>query len=89
MSTINQDFLHGFAEATGLTRPEAETEWAGFSYQLTTEERENLVNGGFEAGRAEGARFRRIYAENEAELAVAGTQGPNGNTSESRCAISS
>ena len=52
MSTINQDFLHGFAEATGLTRAEAETEWSGFSYQLSTEERENLENGGSEAGRA-------------------------------------
>ena len=73
MSTINQDFLHGFAEATGMTRAEAETEWAGFSYQLSTEERENLENGGSEAGRAEGARFRKIYPENKAESAKVAT----------------
>jgi len=61
MSMINQDFLNGFAQATGMTIPEAETEWAAFSYQLSVEEREKLESGGSEAGRSEGARFLKIY----------------------------
>jgi hypothetical protein len=65
MSTVNQDFLNEFAEATGMSSPEAETEWMAFSYQLSAEEREKLENGGSEAGRSEGARFLKIYPVNE------------------------
>ena len=65
MSIVNQDFLNGFAESTGMTSPEAETEWAAFSYQLSAQEREILENAGYEAGRGEGARFLRIYPPGE------------------------
>ena len=65
MSTINEDFLNGFAEATGITCLEAKTEWAAFSYQLSAEEREKLENGGSEVGRSEGARFLKIYPVSE------------------------
>ncbi len=50
-----------------MTIPVAETEWASFSYQLSAEQRDELENGGAEEGRAEGARFLKIYPKNEAE----------------------
>ena len=60
---MKNEFLKGFAQATGLDRQEAEEEWAAFSRQLSGITIRAIEDGGYEAGVREGRRFRAMYPE--------------------------
>lgn len=63
------DFLRGFANATGLSTQEADEQWAAFSRMLDNTERASIEDGGEESGEAEGRRFREMYPAEEHEQA--------------------
>jgi hypothetical protein len=66
------EFLEGFNEATALE--DSAEQWAGFSRQLSDHERTRIELGGYEAGRAEGEKFREIHptrSETVAEILAA------------------
>ena len=44
---IDDDFLTGFCEATGLNRAEAQEQWVAWSRQLSDKECEQIEDGGF------------------------------------------
>ena len=55
------DFLAGFATATGFPRNEAVEQWAGFSRQLSHADLRTAEAGGYEAGQEQGQAFIELY----------------------------
>ena len=58
---MSEEFFKGFQHSTGLSSSESVEQWAGFSRQLSKQEREELESGGFDAGVIEGKLFRNLY----------------------------
>ena len=57
-----QEFIEGFAAATGLDFQQADEQWAGFSRNLSDAEIEREEAGGREAGERNGQQFNAMFA---------------------------
>lgn len=54
-------FLSGFAKETGLSKQEADEQWAAFSRSLSDSERSAIESRGESSGKAEGEKFNKMY----------------------------
>ena len=61
------DFLAGFATATGLPRNTAAEQWAGFARQLSDADLRMVEAGGYDAGQEQGQEFTRLSPGGEEE----------------------
>ena len=55
------DFIAGFATATGLPRNEATEQWAWFARQLSDSDLRAVEAGGYDAGLEQGTAYTRLY----------------------------
>jgi hypothetical protein len=60
-------FLTEFAKTIGMNIQDAEEQWAGFSRQLSDNERNRIEARGARAGKSEGLRFLELYPKSEEE----------------------
>lgn len=58
-------FIAAFAAETGLDFPEAESQWAGFSNQLSESRARAIERGGTRTGTRMGRLFKIMFPESE------------------------
>lgn len=56
-------FLDAFATEAGLRDSEADEQWAGFSRQLSDNERARIERGGTRSGQRQGREFLQLYPQ--------------------------
>jgi len=60
-------FIEAFADTINLPPAKAVEQWAGFSRQLSDQERERIERGGESEGKRMGEDFNRLYPKEEAQ----------------------
>jgi hypothetical protein len=56
-----EQFINGFASVLSYDIATAEEQWAWFSRQLSDNERDEIEQGGFDAGVTEGEKFNEMF----------------------------
>ena len=59
------EFLKGFAHATKLSTTIAKARWNKFSSKISGKQKAIIECGGYEAGRAEGLKFAKLFPPGE------------------------